>query len=59
MAAFANKRLDEIVPSGVLTGQDVMTLLTCAKERGFAIPAFNCTSSSTVNAVLEGMIVST
>ena len=29
-------------------------LLRVAKTKGFAIPVFNCTSSSKVNAVLEG-----
>eukprot|EP00924_Labyrinthula_sp_SR-Ha-C_P001120 maker-scaffold_7-snap-gene-14.5-mRNA-1 protein AED:0.10 eAED:0.10 QI:391/1/1/1/0.75/0.6/5/115/368 len=45
--------LKDIVPVGVLTGDDVMKLLDFAKSKGFAIPAVNCTSSSTVNAVLE------
>lgn len=41
------------VPVGVITGDDVLKLLTHAKDNGYAIPAFNCTSSSTANAVLE------
>jgi len=41
------------VPVGVITGDDVMKLLTHAKDNGYAIPAFNCTSSSTANAVME------
>jgi fructose-bisphosphate aldolase class II len=41
------------VPVGVITGDDVVKLLTHAKDNGYAIPAFNCTSSSTANAVLE------
>jgi len=41
------------VPIGVITGADVLKLLTHARENGYAIPAFNCTSSSTCNAALE------
>lgn len=39
--------------SGVITGDVAWNLLKFAKEKKFAIPAFNCTSTSTVNAVLE------
>jgi len=39
--------------AGVLTGDVAWNLLKFAKEKGFAIPAFNCTSTSSVNAVLE------
>jgi fructose-bisphosphate aldolase class II len=45
--------LADIVPPGVVTGDDLMKLMTHAKDNGYAIPAFNCTSSSTCNAVLE------
>merc|ERR1712048_153708 len=38
---------------GVITGDLCWALLRFAKAKGFAIPAFNCTSTSTVNAVLE------
>jgi len=38
---------------GVLTGSAVTDLFNYAQENGFAIPAINCTSSSTINAVLE------
>merc|ERR1711935_1059247 len=38
---------------GVLTGDVAWSLLEYAKVKGFAIPAFNCTTSSSVNAVLE------
>jgi len=41
------------VPVGVITGDDVTKLLQHAKDNGYAIPAFNCTSSSTCNSVLE------
>jgi len=39
--------------AGVVTGEVAWSLYKHAKEKGFAIPAFNCTSTSTVNAVLE------
>ncbi|KAL1924689.1 uncharacterized protein VTP21DRAFT_4343 [Calcarisporiella thermophila] len=44
----------EIVPAGVITGDNVRKLFNYAREHGFAIPAINCTSTSTVNAALEG-----
>jgi len=43
----------DIVPAGVLTGDNVRKLFEYAKENQFAIPAINVTSSSTANAVLE------
>jgi fructose-bisphosphate aldolase class II len=43
----------EIVKPGVVCGDDLRKLLNYAKEHQFAIPAFNCTSTSTVNAALE------
>jgi fructose-bisphosphate aldolase class II len=39
--------------AGVLTGDVAWALLKHAKDNGYAIPAFNCTTTSTVNAVLE------
>ncbi|MBW0496403.1 hypothetical protein O181_036118 [Austropuccinia psidii MF-1] len=39
---------------GVVTGKNLVKLLEYAKKHQFAIPAFNCTSSSTVVAALEG-----
>lgn len=39
--------------SGVLDGDGVHTLFKFAQKKGFAIPAVNCTTSSTVNTVLE------
>ena len=38
---------------GVVTGDDVQSLFKYAKEKGFALPAVNVTSSSTVNSVIE------
>ncbi|GAX24558.1 fructose-bisphosphate aldolase, class II [Fistulifera solaris] len=45
--------LNALVPSGVITGDDVLTLFEDARSKGYAIPAVNCTSSSTCNAVME------
>jgi fructose-bisphosphate aldolase class II len=39
--------------AGVITGDVAWNLLKFAKAKGFAIPAFNCTTSSSCNAVLE------
>ncbi|CAK9089605.1 6-bisphosphate aldolase), partial [Durusdinium trenchii] len=39
--------------AGVVTGDLAWSLLQHAKEHKYAIPAFNCTSSSTINSVLE------
>ena len=38
---------------GVVTGKDYLTLVAAAKAGGYALPAVNVASSSTVNAVLE------
>jgi len=43
----------DIVPTGVITGDNVRKLFEYAKEHKFAIPAINVTSSSTANAALE------
>jgi len=46
--------LEELsLPTGVIYGDDVLKLFTYAREKGFAIPAVNVTSSSTVVAALE------
>lgn len=42
-----------VVKPGVLLGDDVTKVFQIAKDVGFAIPAVNCTSSSTANAALE------
>ena len=42
-----------LFPAGVITGDDVQRVFKHAKENGYALPAVNVTSSSTVNAVLE------
>jgi len=38
---------------GVVTGDDLQALFNFAKEKSFAMPAVNCVSTSTVNAVME------
>ncbi|MGB0428664.1 MAG: class II fructose-bisphosphate aldolase, partial [Flavobacteriales bacterium] len=38
---------------GVLFGDDVQALFKLAKDKQFALPAVNVSSSSTVNGVLE------
>lgn len=43
----------DVVDAGVLTGEDLQKLFKVAKEEGFAIPAVNVVSTSSVNAVLE------
>jgi fructose-bisphosphate aldolase class II len=41
------------IKPGVATGDEVQKIFKLAKEKGFALPAVNVTSSSTVNAVME------
>lgn len=41
------------IKPGVATGDEVQAIFRYAKEKGFALPAVNVTSSSTVNAVIE------
>ena len=41
------------IKPGVATGDTVQEIFRFAKEKGFALPAVNVTSSSTVNAVME------
>ncbi|KAN0107756.1 hypothetical protein V8E52_009845 [Russula decolorans] len=43
----------DIVPAGVITGDNVRKIFEYAKEHKFAIPGINVTSSSTANAALE------
>eukprot|EP00536_Pseudo-nitzschia_multiseries_P012175 jgi/Psemu1/31110/gm1.31110_g len=45
--------LADIVPPGVVTGDNLVKLMEHARANSYAIPAVNCTSSSTANAVLE------
>jgi fructose-bisphosphate aldolase class II len=52
---MSQKVLDNL-PNGVLSGDDVQKLFSIAKKEGFAIPAINVVSSSSVNAVLESAV---
>ena len=45
--------MSNIIKSGVATGDEVQAIFQLAKEKGFALPAVNVTSSSTVNGVME------
>lgn len=45
--------LQNIVPPGVVTGDNLLKLFDYCRKHGHALPAFNCTSSSTINAVLQ------
>jgi len=45
--------LEGIVPAGVVTGDNLLKLFDYCKKNGHALPAFNCTSTSTINAVLQ------
>jgi fructose-bisphosphate aldolase, class II len=45
--------LPESIHPGVLSGQALKDLLQHAKENGYAIPAVNCVTSSSINACLE------
>ena len=49
---MSTKVLD-ILDTGVVTGDDLQTLFRIAKEDGYAIPAVNVVSTSSINAVLE------
>merc|ERR1719163_2199121 len=53
MAEFATFWDIPGMKSGVVTGDVAWELLKFAKEKQFAIPAFNCTTSSSINSVLE------
>lgn len=41
------------IKPGVATGDQVQEIFNYAKEKGFALPAINVTSSSTINGVME------
>ena len=45
--------LNELVPAGVIAGDDVQKVFAYAKAHGFALPAVNCTGTNNVNAALE------
>jgi len=43
----------DVVKAGVVTGDDLQKMLKVAKEEGFALPAVNVVSTTSINAVLE------
>ena len=43
----------DLMQRGVVFGDDLQTLFAHAKEEGFALPAVNVVSSSSINAVME------
>jgi len=43
----------DVIKAGVVTGEDLQKLFKVAKAEGFAIPAVNVVSTSSLNAVLE------
>jgi len=45
--------LKDLVPAGVVVGDDVQKVFAFAKAHGFALPAVNCTGTNNVNAALE------
>jgi fructose-bisphosphate aldolase, class II len=45
--------LNDLVPAGVITGDNVQKVFAYAKANGFALPAVNCTGTNTVNAAME------
>ena len=49
---MSTKVLD-VVNAGVVTGDDLQALFKIAKDEGFALPAVNVVSTSSVNAVME------
>jgi len=49
---MSTKVLD-LVDTGVVTGDSLQNLFKIAKDEGFALPAVNVVSSSSINAVLE------
>ena len=49
---MSTKVLD-VVDVGVITGNDLQKLFKVAKDEGFALPAVNVVSTSSINAVLE------
>ena len=49
---MSTKVLD-VVEAGVVTGDDLQKLFKIAKDEGFALPAVNVVSTTSINAVLE------
>jgi fructose-bisphosphate aldolase, class II len=47
------KKIFDIVKPGVISGENLQSILKMAKENNFAIPSVNVVSSNSVNAALE------
>jgi fructose-bisphosphate aldolase, class II len=45
--------MNRLIKPGVASGDEVQAIFKLAKEKGFALPAVNVTSTSTVNGVME------
>ena len=45
--------LNELVPAGIVVGENVHKVFDFAKAHGFAVPAVNCTGTNTLNAAME------
>jgi fructose-bisphosphate aldolase class II len=45
--------LKDLVPAGVIVGDDVQKVFAFAKAHEFALPGVNCTGTNTVNAAME------
>ncbi len=52
-ATSINNTMSNLIKPGVATGDAVQAIFQLAKQKGFALPAVNVTSSSTVNGVME------
>jgi len=48
-----SQKVLDVVDAGVVTGDGLQKLFKVAKEEGFALPAVNVVSTSSINAVLE------
>lgn len=46
-------KIFDFVKPGVVTGDDVQTIFSVAKQNQFALPAVNCIGTDSINAVLE------
>jgi fructose-bisphosphate aldolase class II len=45
--------LKDLIPAGVITGDNVQKVFAYAQANNFALPAVNCTGTDTVNAAME------
>ncbi|MCH9812879.1 MAG: class II fructose-bisphosphate aldolase [Epsilonproteobacteria bacterium] len=48
-----SEKILDVVEAGVVTGDDVQKVFEVAKKQGYAIPAVNVVSTSSINACLE------